>query len=202
MKTLKISADNEISIIDVNFDDFKSIQKALGGHFETVHTVKMKYISSRQNDILLIAKQEPHCTQSHLGLVFKVNFDSLSGVPKPIKPSILLPNAFLGNFSVSGFSQKNSLLPYIPDLLNLAFALVVILQKSHSLHFGIIYFTSQLLHSLQRILLLHKVPFIIDSLGQVGWTYTISSPTLPVLCLQVLYFSAIIVFSLSFLVDT
>ena len=39
MKTLKISADNEISIIDVNFDDFKSIQKALGGHFETVHTV-------------------------------------------------------------------------------------------------------------------------------------------------------------------
>ena len=50
------------------------------------------------------------------------------------------------------------------------------------------FFSSQLLHSLQRILLLHKVPFIIDSLGQVGWTYTISSPTLPVLCLQVLYF--------------
>lgn len=41
MKTLKISADNEISITDVNFDDFKSIQKALGGHFETVHTAKM-----------------------------------------------------------------------------------------------------------------------------------------------------------------
>ena len=64
------------------------------------------------------------------------------------------------------------------------------------------FLSSQFLHSLQRILLLHKVPFIIDSLGQVGWTYTISSPTLPVLCLQVLYFSAIIVFSLSFLVDT
>ena len=41
MKTLKISANNEISIIDVNFDDFRSIQKALGGHFETVHTEKM-----------------------------------------------------------------------------------------------------------------------------------------------------------------
>ena len=53
------------------------------------------------------------------------------------------------------------------------------------------FLASQLLHSRQRILLLHKVPFIIDSLGQVGWTYTISSPTLPVLCLQVLYFSAI-----------
>lgn len=50
---------------------------------------------------------------------------------------------------------------------------------------------SQLRHSLQRILLLHRVPLIIDSLGQVGWTYTISSPTLPVLCLQVLYFSSI-----------
>ena len=41
MKTLKISANNEISIIDVNFYDFRSIQKALGGHFETVHTEKM-----------------------------------------------------------------------------------------------------------------------------------------------------------------
>ena len=41
MKTLKISANNEISIIDVNFDDFRSIQKALGGYFETVHTAKM-----------------------------------------------------------------------------------------------------------------------------------------------------------------
>lgn len=61
---------------------------------------------------------------------------------------------------------------------------------------------SQLLHSLQRILLLHKVPFIIDNLGQVGWTYTISSPTLPVLCLQVLYFSAMFSSFLSFLVDT
>ena len=50
------------------------------------------------------------------------------------------------------------------------------------------FLASQLRHSLQRILLLHKVPFIIDSLGQVGWTYTISFPTLPVLCLQVLYF--------------
>lgn len=50
------------------------------------------------------------------------------------------------------------------------------------------FLASQLRHSLQRILLLHRVPLIIDSLGQVGWTYTISSPTLPVLCLQVLYF--------------
>ena len=53
------------------------------------------------------------------------------------------------------------------------------------------FLASQLRYSLQRILLLHKVPFIIDSLGQVGRTYTINSPTLPVLCLQVLYFSSI-----------
>lgn len=64
------------------------------------------------------------------------------------------------------------------------------------------FLASRLLHSMQRILLLHKVPFIIDSLGQVGRTYTINSPTLPVLCLQVLYFSAMFSSFLSFLVDT
>ena len=56
MKTLKISADNEISIIDVNFDDFKSIQKALGGHFETVHTVKMN--NYFQGPVIMLVDEE------------------------------------------------------------------------------------------------------------------------------------------------
>lgn len=56
MKTLKISADNEISIIDVNFDDFKSIQKALGGHFETVHTVKMN--NYFQEPVIMLVDEE------------------------------------------------------------------------------------------------------------------------------------------------
>ena len=58
MKTLKISADNEISIIDVNFDDFKSIQKALGGHFETVHTAKMS--NYFQKPVIMLVDEDGH----------------------------------------------------------------------------------------------------------------------------------------------
>lgn len=36
MKTVKISANNTVSLVDVDFDDFHSIQRAVGGHFETV----------------------------------------------------------------------------------------------------------------------------------------------------------------------
>ena len=41
MKTIKITTDNVISIIDVNFNDFHSIQNAIGGYIETVKTQKM-----------------------------------------------------------------------------------------------------------------------------------------------------------------
>lgn len=41
MKTLKITTDNKISVVDVNFSDFKAIQQAIGGYFETVKTRKM-----------------------------------------------------------------------------------------------------------------------------------------------------------------
>ena len=33
MKTVKVTPDNIISVIDVNFDDFRDLQKAVGGHF-------------------------------------------------------------------------------------------------------------------------------------------------------------------------
>ena len=36
MKTLKITTDKKISIVDVDFKDFRSIQQAVGGYFETV----------------------------------------------------------------------------------------------------------------------------------------------------------------------
>lgn len=42
MKTLKITTDNKISIIDVDFKKFRSIQQAVGGYFETVKTRKMR----------------------------------------------------------------------------------------------------------------------------------------------------------------
>lgn len=41
MKTLKITTNNKISIVDVDFKDFRSIQQAVGGYFETVKTRKM-----------------------------------------------------------------------------------------------------------------------------------------------------------------
>lgn len=41
MKTVKITTDNKISVIDVDLNDFRSIQQAIGGYFETVKTQKM-----------------------------------------------------------------------------------------------------------------------------------------------------------------
>lgn len=60
MKTVKITTDNKISIIDVDFNDFRSIQKAIGdGSFETVKTRKMwDYF---KHPIMLICDEEGHC---------------------------------------------------------------------------------------------------------------------------------------------
>ena len=41
MKTVKITTDNKVSIIDVDFNNFRDIQKAVGGQFETVRTQLM-----------------------------------------------------------------------------------------------------------------------------------------------------------------
>lgn len=41
-KTLKITADNRISVVRIDFDDIHSMQKALGGHFETVPVRAMR----------------------------------------------------------------------------------------------------------------------------------------------------------------
>lgn len=41
MKTLKITTDNKISIIDVDVDDHKALRQAIGGYVEAVHTGAM-----------------------------------------------------------------------------------------------------------------------------------------------------------------
>lgn len=41
MKTLKITTDNKISVVDVNFNDFKAIQQAIGGYSENVKALKL-----------------------------------------------------------------------------------------------------------------------------------------------------------------
>lgn len=38
MKTLKITTDNKLSIIDANLDDHKALRQAIGGYAEAVYT--------------------------------------------------------------------------------------------------------------------------------------------------------------------
>ena len=38
MKTLKITTDNKITIIDVDFSNYRALKRAVGGYVETVHT--------------------------------------------------------------------------------------------------------------------------------------------------------------------
>ena len=40
-KTIKITSSNGISVVDVDFDDYRAIQKVVGGMFETVRASKL-----------------------------------------------------------------------------------------------------------------------------------------------------------------
>lgn len=57
MKTVKVTTDNKISIIDVDFDDFRSIQQAIGGHFETVRTQLMVDYFKDPSVIMLVDEE-------------------------------------------------------------------------------------------------------------------------------------------------
>lgn len=56
MKTVKVTADNVVSIIDVDFDDFRDIQRAVGGHFEPVHTARMAKVF--RPDIIMLVDED------------------------------------------------------------------------------------------------------------------------------------------------
>lgn len=56
MKTIKITADNKISIIDVDFGDYKAMQKAVGGYVEAVATEQM-YDFFKRPVIMLVDKE-------------------------------------------------------------------------------------------------------------------------------------------------
>lgn len=58
MKTVKITTDNIVSVIDVELNDFRSIQRAIGGYFETVHTQKMFDYFKRP--MIFLADEEGH----------------------------------------------------------------------------------------------------------------------------------------------
>ena len=53
MKTVKVTPDNIILIIDVDFDDFHDLKKAVGGRFETVST-KTLYETFKMPMIMLV----------------------------------------------------------------------------------------------------------------------------------------------------
>lgn len=57
MKTIKITAHNKISIIDVDFGDYKAMQKAVGGYVETVSTERM-YDFFKRPVIMLVDEEE------------------------------------------------------------------------------------------------------------------------------------------------
>lgn len=55
MKTVKVTTDNIVSIIDVDFDNYKDIQRAIGGgHFETVHTTRMQTVFEDESLIMIV----------------------------------------------------------------------------------------------------------------------------------------------------
>ena len=57
MKTVKVTTDNKISLIDVDFSDFRSIQEAISGHFETVHTQLMIDYFGDDSVIMLVDEE-------------------------------------------------------------------------------------------------------------------------------------------------
>lgn len=113
MKTVKVTTDNEVSIIDVNFRDFKSIQQAIGGGFETVRTQLMADYFGTPGIVMLVdeeglIKQLPlnavgsalYGTVKHgKPIVGDLIFGSMSGgyITAPLKPEAMMER-LLGTF--------------------------------------------------------------------------------------------------------
>lgn len=57
MKTVKVTTDNIVSVIDIDFDNYREIQKAIGGHFETVHTLQMEKYFGDPSTIMMVDEE-------------------------------------------------------------------------------------------------------------------------------------------------
>ena len=57
MKTVKVTTDNIVSVIDVDFDDFRDIQRAIGGNFETAQTQLMADYFKDPSLIMLVDEE-------------------------------------------------------------------------------------------------------------------------------------------------
>lgn len=67
MKTIKITAHNKISIIDVDFGDYKAMQKAVGGYVETVATEQMYDFFKRP--VIMLVDEEGHMKELELNVI-------------------------------------------------------------------------------------------------------------------------------------
>lgn len=56
MKTIKVTTDNKVSYVDVNFDDYRDIRRVIGGHFEAVHAKRMKSFFGQ--DVIMLTDEE------------------------------------------------------------------------------------------------------------------------------------------------
>ena len=74
MKTIKISTNNEVSVIDVDFNDFRSIKNAIGGYFETVKTHKMWDYFKRP--MIFLADEEGHLKKLPLNQLGSYFYDT------------------------------------------------------------------------------------------------------------------------------
>ena len=74
MKTIKISTNNEVSVIDVDFNDFRSIKNAIGGYFETVKTQKMWDYFKRP--MMFLADEEGHLKKLPLNQLGSYFYDT------------------------------------------------------------------------------------------------------------------------------
>ena len=74
MKTIKISTNNEVSVIDVDFNDFRSIKNAIGGYSETVKTQKMWDYFKRP--MMFLADEEGHLKKLPLNQLGSYFYDT------------------------------------------------------------------------------------------------------------------------------
>lgn len=57
-RTIKVTADNLVKEIEVDFSDYRSLKRAIGGYSETVHTQKM--YDYFKEPVLLLVDEEGH----------------------------------------------------------------------------------------------------------------------------------------------
>ena len=79
MKTIKITAHNKISIIDVDFGDYKAMQKAVGGYVETVATEQMYDFFKRP--VIMLVDEEGHMKELELNVIGTVVYGMVLAQP-------------------------------------------------------------------------------------------------------------------------